>query len=441
MINYPDKIPCTYYPFLFPLILLGPIYFFGVNFIILHLLMLIFSLVYLISTFRVLRIFTSEKTALILLGFVGFSLVVFDQTFKIMTEIPFSIFTLCALIHLERYCRDERVATQNLFFLSLYSLLAYFTRHIGITLYATGVVFIFLASGPHNWRLRLKKVLSFSCLFLIPFLLWNLRAHLIHSRIGGMSHSSQFFLIDPAYPARGALNLYWFMVRFAHNSQHYVSQLGKQLVPYVRNTCWLTALGASVFAGCLLKIRKQLRGYDLFFVVYLCAILLWPFQEGARFLLPIFFIAVYYFYFLLKSLFANKESLVRLVLIGHLVFFVGYNFYATRKYVHTAHHPLIENFLSLHEYLKENTESDALVCSVKPSVTYLYAKRRAFIYPLTKNPQFIWQALRMQGARYLLVDEFSYSTMDYLPAFLAAYSSKLELVYKKGESAVFEIKD
>jgi 4-amino-4-deoxy-L-arabinose transferase-like glycosyltransferase len=445
-INYPATPLWTKAP-LFPLMLVPIIYFFGVNLYLLHLFIILLSCLLVVLIYIYFSSFLDNKQSLLLAGIIGFNYFFFITTSRILTEIPFTILVILSFIYLERYKKRESVFNKYLILFSLSFISAYFVRYIGIVIYLSSVIYI-LFTSKGTLKIRLGKIAIFSLVFFVFVLGWGLRNHFLGNPAYISSYSSQFFLIDPYDPQKGNIDLYLLLKRILINiSYYYPVFIGKLLFPFVKVRFILDAVAIFIFIGLLMKVKNRLSAVDIFFTIYFLFIISWPNKDFFRYLMPVYFIILYYFYFFLESIlkiFCPRRVRTTCILL-FLSFILINNSIFTYKKIHskppTSHHPFIKNFLSLHNWLNNNIkDKSAIVVSRKASITYFYTGLQSFCFPFINNPDLIWKKIKDTKARYLLVDEFSLETKRYLLPFFSKYSENLELVYRKGNSAVFRIK-
>jgi hypothetical protein len=102
--------------------------------------------------------------------------------------------------------------------------------------------------------------------------------------------------------------------------------------------------------------------------------------------------------------------------------------------------PAIENFFSIHNWMKKNLPSEGIVISRKPTVTYFFTNHQAICYQYTPDPKKIWNEILRYNIKYMLVDEIFAETYYYLSPFLFRYKKNLKLLHRIGNTAIFEIK-
>ena len=176
--------------------------------------------------------------------------------------------------------------------------------------------------------------------------------------------------------------------------------------------------------------------------MYFFAIILWPFKEGKRFILPILpFICFYTFvggYYILRYFF--KKQYPFYIIFSFLIILnlaqCPFKNYTLKDL------PLpLRNFILLHQWIKNNLPKDKVIISRKPTVTYLLTGNKAICYRFSPYPKQIWQQIIKNKVKYIIVDAFSAETYQYLLPFLYTYKDKLLLLHKVKNTGIFEIKN
>jgi 4-amino-4-deoxy-L-arabinose transferase-like glycosyltransferase len=455
-INYPGQPPHTKYPFVFPILLVPIIYFFGQNLTLMHLLIVLFAVLGLVLTFFYLGNILNRKWACLLSLLVAVSPVLVSSLGLILSDIPYFVFSLLFLICLERYATQESLL--NRWFLStcLFLLLAYFTRSVGISLFFACLSFL-LARGLKRGSLglSLKSTLYIGIVFLIPFFFWNWRnLHLDQSLGMGQDYWREFLLIDPNRPSLGKVGLKELFWRISLSGEFYGYEMAKTIF-YQNEAIWNSYPGITAglissliilgFLGCLIKRQGALEFY---FFYYILTIFLWNFRDP-RFLLPILPFVFYYFFqglWFLERICLRQRKLSSRTNLAYLTFLLILVSNATGsvgQYVsfrQGRHYSLsAKNFIAACKWLDKNSPPEAIVISSKPSVTSFFSHRQAIGYPLSTHHKELISLIERLQIDYIIIDEFSPQTQMYLVPAIIEFSRRFRQVGNFGDTFLLEV--
>ncbi len=150
---------------------------------------------------------------------------------------------------------------------------------------------------------------------------------------------------------------------------------------------WFVFLTLPAFFGGLIYIYKK-HVFDVYFIfIHITLLVIWPFQEGLRFL---FFLVPYYFYFsfwgyqwLFKGIQKRyQSSFLIYVKYAVWVIIVGYSLLQLQAYVNVVKHEVSEidtpEAKGLFEFVKKHTNPDSQFVFFKPNVLRLFAQRESF---------------------------------------------------------------
>ncbi|OGX02411.1 MAG: hypothetical protein A2062_03180 [Omnitrophica WOR_2 bacterium GWA2_44_7] len=438
-INYPQEPFSYHYPPVFPLLLSPIIYFFGRNFYLIRLLTALLGYGSLFFIYQLLKKYTEKKEAFLVTLVFATNFIFLSYSIKyILSDIPYLFVSCAALLFSAQYVKAKAIGKTSIAVL-MGLWLSYFTRYAGITLFF-GIVTLLLLHPKQNY----KKIYFISIGFLTPLLLWIIAGRMLNP---SYAYSKYFFLIDPYRPFLGTIlgHPLQIVTRLTQGINYYCSLIGDSLFFYLHNSDRLKSLlslfsFAMVFLGLWRSFRKnKLCVFHYYFLFYFLMVSLWPFQEGARFILPILPFIYYYFFEAAKGIFTvfYKKPLP----LGFYSFFLILNLLFLPAKENTLKNlPLpLANFLSLHTWAKAHLPGEGIIISRKPTVTYFFTGHQALCYPFSLDPEEIWQDITIHNAKYLLVDEFSRETYVYLSPFLSRYKDKLTLLKRVGSSGVFEI--
>jgi hypothetical protein len=100
------------------------------------------------------------------------------------------------------------------------------------------------------------------------------------------------------------------------------------------------------------------------------------------------------------------------------------------------------NFYSCADWVRENAPRDAVVMSRKPELVYLRSHHRGMVYPYSHDVDHIVDAMKAAGVRYVIYDDFSWTqtTLKYLYPVIISHPDYFKIAYalKDPYTFVFE---
>ncbi len=432
-IHFPSSPPHTTYPPGFPL-LLGPfLLLFGENYPLLNTLPLFFAIFALLIFHQILKNSKNSELATIYpLILLTSSPIFLQYSHTLLSEMPFIFFSLLAFYLFQRY--EKKSSFSFLLFSFLALTFSLFIRTAGIGIFPAFFFYLLL-------KKRYKELFLILFIFLLFFLPYLFR----NSRVGGPGYLELFTYKNPYHPEEGRISLSDYLGRVGENFYLYTFFVFPQMLfPYNLPSPLFFLIGLTSLIFFFFGFYHSLKRGDLLFLLYLLFSLFilysWPpVWTGDRFLLPLFPFLLYYLFLGLKILFKRSPSLITLlfglILLGYLV--KDINTIQENLSVNLAHlrgdkyagYPLdwIRYFQAC-EWLKENTEEEAIIASRKPEFVYFLTKRKSFLYKFSNEPKDILLDLKEKGATHLLFDQFFWTntSLRYLSPLLREFSNNFE---------------
>jgi hypothetical protein len=381
------------YPPVFPLMLAPFVAIFGVNLLVLKIPgILCFSTFLLYLNNRVIKQDLPELFRILLIGLIGFSPAFFDQSESILSDIPFLLFTIVALYRMDMVfsAQSPRSPGWNSTLLTgLFIYLSYGCRTIGIILLPVLFV-LYLFQRKNNGR-------SFLIILTTAVLLILLQRVLIP---GTGSYFDQF---------PGSLSQFAAILSILLNN--YLT-LTLQLVPVASDAAQKVAfLIMFIFflSGLYFRLKNGVTAFDLFFMAYFAALLIWPSYQGYRFLLPI--IPLYFLYAVeglnsilnlicYSSLFQKAIPSICIGLIA-LSYIYAYQGVFPRPLSAMEQPETRELF----EYVKNETTPDDVIVFFKPRVLALFTGRSSVAIAIANNGIDPIKRMRQFGVDWVIVRE------------------------------------
>ena len=294
-----------------------------------------------------------------------------------MSEIPFLLFSLIALLLLHRAQKSSTLSTLALAIIAMIA--AYHIRSAGIILIGTGIIFFALHK---KWK-ETGLIAVGSLLLALP---WQIR----NASLGGTPYIKQLLSINPYRPEEGALTFATLIERILTNLELY----GLQIIPYIFLPSFIDAnYFVGLFFSCLILyalitglIKRHLL--IVYLTCYLSLYILWPdMWSDTRFLIPVIPILFYTILTSLDELLqllarALKKKARRTGTVLFFLFLLGSNIYETNnlaEYIGWLPPPW-DNYFAAAEWIKDNTESDVQIACRKPYLMNAIANRKATGY-------------------------------------------------------------
>ncbi len=141
--------------------------------------------------------------------------------------------------------------------------------------------------------------------------------------------------------------------------------------------------------GFLVRIKKGVTSYDLFFLFYSLSLLVWPSFQGYRFLLPVI---PFYFLYIAEganhlSINLTQSSKVRASIIGILIVIVCLSYFNVYKSVFPRPVTAMEepSTRELFAYVMKETNTEDVIVFFKPRVLALFTGRSSVAISVPGN--------------------------------------------------------
>jgi hypothetical protein len=420
--SYRVQIGPQTYPPVVPLLLTPIYYLWGLNLNAFKVGLILTFILALVVIARAFKNYLSPPWLAALIFILGFNPFFWQFKDNIVSDLPFLLFIYLGLflIHRAYESREARGKLDALLVaLSIY--LAYGTRSIGLLLIPCLLIYDFI-----NYRKVTAFAVQVVCFAGVFILLQNLLLHSDSSYadhlgldIGIVTHHIK------GYPR--ALSEFWL--------NGYSKTLRFGLFAFM-----------SIFAaiGYFSSLRRRISCYEIFFAIYLGAILVLPIYDGIRFLLPV--IPLYLLYALvgMKGIFRGRERAGGLVFAALMAAIVITYFGQYRK---QEFGPIREGIIKseaqqFFEYVKGKTgENDTFVFR-KPRALALFTGRNASSWHQPADDQVLWDYFRKINAAFLVLGPVGIEPEDqeYLSRFIGRNGDRLEKVYFNMDFEVYRIK-
>jgi hypothetical protein len=243
-----------------------------------------------------------------------------------------------------------------------------------------------------------------------------------------------------------------FAYNFAYNAVHYL----KESAGFWHNG-YFGPLGGLIFLavtalaalGYVSSLRRQITFLEIFPVLYLLAVLLFPGYSGARYLQPIFpFYLLFAFRGLEHPWLAMQAGLKNALLATLGVAVAGsYLTAATQVKLEINEGVCKPESVALFDYVRTHTAEDDVIVFIKPRAMSLLTSRRASAYHMPPDDARLWDYFDQIGARWLIVVENDDAMVDveeparlaYLRDFARRNASRLTLQFGNADFSLYRI--
>ena len=418
--------PHTKYPFGFPLFLAVVHILFPGDLVALKGLVILFYAASIPLVYLVVRRSASAAMAFGVSALCLVSPPLLDYSHQVMSEIPYLAFSLLALLLLQR--AQESKSLSALALAAIAAMAAYYVRSAGIVLIGAGIVFFLLHK---RWR-EAGLVAAGSFLLALP---WHLR-NAVH---GGSPYIDLLLRINPYRPDEGHLTFEALVERIAVNLELY----GLFIVPDIllpglaggNHFIGLACSGLVLYALVAGLAKRQLPA--VYLACYLGLFILWPVVwTDTRFLVPAIPIL---FFAMLTSSAELLQRAVRWIGVKSpqpgmaLLFLVPFaaNVLATRDLAgRIGELPAsYGNYFAAAEWIRDNTDTQAMVSCRKPYLMNAISHRKAAGY-VWKGPDEVLADFDKKGIDIVVVDQLGFrSTPEFLVPAVNAHMNRFDIVH------------
>jgi hypothetical protein len=360
-----------------------------------------------------------------MLAIVGFNPLLWGYKDGIASDIPFTFFLYVTLALADRFVADLGSAAKSSWrILALGGLvyLCYGMRTIGIVLVPALVLF-----AAAYWRRGGRSVAEAASLGLILCL--------IQRRFFGAetTYLDQLKLplgrlVEDVF--RNVLTYGWSLSTFWENPY---TKILRDII-FIAVTCL-------ALLAYFRRVKTTPRIYEIFLPFYLAVVLLWPNPGGARYLIPI--VPLYVYYFLEGAEILKRWLQIRrteAILVPLLVLiFVSYG----AEFAHLDFGPFKEGIdkketIELFSFIKSNTSPKDVFIFRRPRALALFTGRSASVYPESQIGTEVCRYSRTIGATYLIkapaIDDANFDE------FLTKELPAKQLVFANSDFRVFHIR-
>lgn len=436
-------VPVNHFPPGYSSLLASFMLIFGNNIIVFKILNGLFYFLSIYFLYKILNKLTSNMT----FSFSVSMLLVFNSELMrfstiVMSEIPYLFFSVIAIYFMikdslsDGYSKDKPWCSVSFYATLLFSVVAYYFRGVGLTLFFSLFVF---------WLFQKKY--RYSVMYLLGVVVLYLPWYFRNKSLGLSSrYIDTMFVVNNWRPEEGKINtIGGFIHKFGQNFYDTVIK-GFSQVAFpgfnISNTsvfvvwAWGILILLFVIYGAL-KIVK----YRWFFLSYVVSnigiFLLWHGGNGARYVRPLApFICILFFWglynvilYLLKSKNKGVTYIPYLFMLFALFNIAQLKYW--NKYAQANYNPAFENYFNLAKVMKKNGVKDKVVCCRKPGMFYYFYESYVCNYKNSLDDKLLIEDLKQHDVKFVVLDQLGYSsTSRYLYPAIKKNPDNFKLCYK-----------
>ncbi|MWV68936.1 hypothetical protein [Helicobacter saguini] len=379
MIQKSDVVLGAYiYPWGFPLLLAPVIKFAGLNLIALKCVgIATFAMFIFIFHIFISRLLT-QKFAITATLLFTLNPMFLDFTNSILSDIPFMLFNFLAVIMLSRLFKnpidsiESKATFSYILFASLFATFAYLIRNNGVVIMLSLLALHALLSVKILFKIKAINIESNAKLWLhfLPYLIFFSLVFLTNKMLGSGGSGHLGFMLE---------YLSWQSI--FDNFKSY-SLMFRDFFGMPRDV--VKSLGLIVYIlGVICAVRGFRRAKNYFFLcvffAHLALLILWPFQQGVRFIFALFPFLILWAFVGLDSmnLRAKKTANILFTLVFVFSLYKGIEIFRANslRVMQGAFEP---KALQMYDFIRENTPTDSIIIFSKPRVLYLTTGRLGF---------------------------------------------------------------
>ena len=410
--KYIKEFPTYYFSFnapFYPMFLSIPIYFFGINVILLKTLSILFTLLHLYFFYRA---FTNRIPRLILFSILFFISInsyllyfasqTYNEAFFLFFQALFLVCFFNLLESLENSESSVKSVYNKWLLVGLTAFIVTLTKNMAIMLIPAMVLYFLLKK---QWKNSVIAVIAFAVckgvFELIKFLVWG--ASQQYKGQGGI-----LLLKDPYNPSAGEEDLAGFIARFFENIPIYLSKRFFQILGFMSERSTIVSMGIALLVVALvlfgiIKAFRNKNNYVLFSGIYATCylgvmfIVLQTRWDSSRLLLvqvPLLLLVIFYgLYEATKNYSMGRNIFIAITSVVLLSSFIS-TFKKTKENIpilsknlkgdiYYGYTPDWVNYLRLSEWCAKNLPDTSLVAARKAPMSFIYGNGKEF-YPVYK---------------------------------------------------------
>lgn len=429
------------YPWGSPLLLSLIYYFFGFNLLAMKLYGLFFFLLSLIAILLLFKNKLDNVSLLLMVAVFAFNPVLIIFNNYILSEIPYLFFSLFSIFLIDKFSIERKFWVNKPFSLSLTGFcifLAYFMRTIGIVLIPTLLFCQFIEN-----RKPLKQ---------------SFKAYIKENKFDLLPHVTffvLFFLSKKVLPDGSSLYLSMFsnasIKQISGNIIYYIKLpaifFGEVYIPSI--IIYIITIPFVVYG--IIKSFKKSYIYLVYIVCTVSILIIWPFQEGIRFIFPLLPFYIYFLFIGLLNISISFPSIIRhpeknfivkqnkfcivfsLCLISYFLIQTLLTAYPNFKNKRMIDGPFLPESAEMFSYVINNTNINDSIIFFKPRVLTLLTNRRSYAtsdFSHIRNGKGDYLVLHKRMGSYYQISPSDSFLQKYKNIFKLSFENKDFIVYR-----------
>jgi hypothetical protein len=372
-----------------------------------------------------------------------------EYSSSLMSEIPYLLFSLLALICYDRSVDNPK--NRMLFWTAIVlSVIPMHCRSVGLAFSAAWIVQNVL-TRRHRYLFAHVGLVLVTVIAFHVLTTWD------------NSYLLQLVQKNSYNPDLGLVSLHDMAIRIAQNCKSYGLLITSQAtvpIPYVLplpvRYCISMVLLAVILIGWLRSLMGTMRFLSVYLFLYFCILLLWQAQwSSERFLVGIL---PFLYLFLLRGIdtlllflklakgkswrawsdipgsTASPPSKASQTVVWAITGLIcAFNVFSQPADLHLKRNPGKDwnYFYSCADWIRINTPATAVVMSRKPELFYVRSKRAGVIYPFTHNVEKVMEEIDKQHVTHVVMDNFAWTatSLEYLYPAISSHMDRFRVVY------------
>ncbi len=445
-----------------PLMLVPIIFLFGVNVLILKVVVILFAFVSGIWIFKICKARSQDEwTSLLITGIYYFSMTTIVFTKVIYSEWPY---LFISFVILQGFVREGQKPSRGRHFIYWGILLGILLsiRFVAVSLLLAVIATIIqkeMIVGHKFWN-GIKHV---GIVLLMTFITYQSTV-LIANPEKGSGYMEQFLSKDLYYRDTGQATLVDVIDRIPHNVRSFVERIGPTFlgrnwhewisyrfpdaVPLVNNGLFIIGLVMSlfIFLGFILKFKQNpsIMEYYVFFYLAMMSII-WFYVEAYRYVMPITSFLLFYFFtgvsFIIQRISKKSKRVISYILISFFlinVFQAGLEIYRYQFASQNEKTMFTSNLLTA-AWLKENITPDELIIADDPRWYVLETGLPVTPSPIFRDMEKVYRHITQFQGSIIVVDQARYFQRVCIVPVLQKYPDHFDLLKEFGQIQIYRL--
>jgi len=446
------------YPPVFPAIL-APVYrIFGLNLYAMKVTgIVIFSLFLVIFYYYARERLESSWSQLAAVTAVAFSPWFWHLKDYILSDFSFLLFTYAAVVLMDRLAGRQTTGGQPVLFAVVVGLVAYLsygTRSLGLLL-IPALILLNLVRFRAISRATMVVTLVFAAGYAVQYAELQTDQSYVNSLKASMQRRTDrgdATVGTAAVEQQTQSGYQRLQDRVSRNLRFYHQIMKSYWSEDYHRISFIMYAGTGVLAifGFLVLVRNRPSSGDMFFLLYAAVLLLVPFFQGERYLLPL--VPLYFVYLLrgAESVLGSGSSIVRKFPLAKSIVPIGILFVIAGLY--TAHYKSDrfedisygvgkKETTEMFEFVRRNTPQDSVIIFRKPRPLALMTGRKASTFHRPVNPEDLMTYFVQIGATHIIEPKEGtrVPNREYVQNWVAYYAEKLEPVFENADFRVYRL--